>query len=195
MFVSEDMIGDMAARYGRPERARFRFDLPVDQFERIRASQKNGRNHDVTVYIRKGDCFVVIAKHMYPPDLYRAPSGGLRPGESFPAGISRELAEETGCVVELERFLLRTAVAFVAYGSDCGSEGVIDWRSFVFSAGYRSGDFRFTDHREIREVRLAALNEFEDFSRIMRATGIAGLHYRAALHDTVKKMLPSVDAW
>ena len=78
MFVTENMIADMVARYGQPERASFRFELPADQFGRIRSSQKHGRNHDVTVYIRKDDKIVVIAKHMYPPGLYRAPSGGLR---------------------------------------------------------------------------------------------------------------------
>jgi len=195
MFVTENMIADMAARYGQPERAGFRYELPADQFGRIRASQKHGRNHDVTVYIRKGDDFVVIAKHMYPPELFRAPSGGLRPGEPFLDGVNREITEETGCTVELERFLLRTAVSFVR-GEDGSSSGnaVIEWRSLVFLARYISGDFRFTDHQEIREVRLATLDEFENFSRIMRATDIGGLHYRAALHDTVKRLLPTVDA-
>ncbi len=193
MFVTEEMISDMAARYGQPERAGFRFELPADQFGRIRASQKHGRNHDVTVYIRKDEEFVVIAKHMYPLGLYRAPSGGLRLGEPFLDGINREIMEETGCTVELERFLLRTAVSFVRCedGSSSG-DGVIEWRSLVFLARYLSGDFQFTDHQEIREVRLATLDEFESFSRIMRATDIGGLHYRAALHDSVKRLLPTV---
>ena len=195
MFVTENMIVDMAARYRQPERADFRYVLPADQFGRIRASQKHGRNHDVTVYIRKDDEFVVIAKHMYPPELYRAPSGGLRPGEPFLDGINREITEETGCTVELERFLLRTAVSFVRReDSSSSGYGIIEWRSLVFLARYVSGDFQFTDHREIREVRLATLDEFEGFSRIMRATDIGGLHYRAALHDTVKRLLPTVDA-
>jgi len=194
MFVTEDMIGEMAARFGQPERAEFRFTLPRDQFERIRSSQKNGRDHDVTVYLRKGNRYVVIAKPMYPPGLFRAPSGGLKPGERFTDGIARELAEETGCVATLRRFLLRTDVAFALNGTDSASDDVIDWRSFVFSADYRSGDFRYTDHREISDVRLAELGEFEEFSRIMRATNIAGLHYRAALHDTVKKLLPTTKA-
>jgi 8-oxo-dGTP pyrophosphatase MutT (NUDIX family) len=189
MFVAEEMIEQMVDRHGRPQLVQFRFALPADQFERIRASQKNDRNHDITVYIRKDERFVVIAKHMYPPGLFRAPSGGLRPGETILEGIDRELAEETGCRVSLERFLLRTRVAFVLNDPDGVPDDVIDWRSFVFSAAYRDGDFQFTDHREIREVRLAGLDEFEEFSRIMRATNIAGLHYRAALHDTVKPLL------
>ena len=64
----------------------------------------------------------------------------------------------------------------------------------MFLARYLSGDFQFTDHQEIREVRLATLDEFEDFSQIMRVTNIGGLHYRAALHDSVRKLLPPLAA-
>ncbi len=183
MFVTDDMIESMATRYGRPHEREFRFDVTAAELARIRSSQKEGRNHDVTLYIRKGAQLVLIAKHMYPPDLFRAPSGGLGPGESFETGIAREMAEETGCVIKLERFLLRTAVDF-CHGSDC-----LFWRSFLFLASYKRGDFKYTDHDEIREVRLADWSEFDEFSRIMRATDIGGLHYRAALHETVVELI------
>ena len=183
MFVTDDMIVSMAARYGRPHEREFRFEATAAELVRIRSSQKEGRNHDVTLYIRKGDQLVVIAKHMYPPDLYRAPSGGLKPGEPFETGIAREMSEETGCEIELERFLLRTAVNF-SHGSDS-----LFWRSFLFLAVYKSGDFKYTDHDEIRAVRLADWSEFEMFGRIMRASDIGGLHYRAALHETVVALI------
>lgn len=177
------MIARMAERYGSPKNREFRFDVPVREVERIRSSQKNGRNHDVTLYIRKGDQLVVIAKHFYPPGLYRAPSGGLHPGEDFESGIAREVSEETGCSIKLDKFLLRTAVTF------SNEHDSIFWRSFVFLADYQSGDFQQTDIHEIREVRLADWSEFESFGRIMRAMDIGGLHYRAALHETVAELL------
>jgi 8-oxo-dGTP pyrophosphatase MutT (NUDIX family) len=126
---------------------------------------------------------VVIAKHFYPPGLYRAPSGGLHPGEDFETGIAREVGEETGCSVVLDKFLLRTAVTF------SHEHGNVFWRSFVFLADYKSGDFRHTDTYEIREVRLADWSEFESFGRIMRTMEVGGLHYRAALHETVVELL------
>ena len=126
---------------------------------------------------------MVIAKHFYPPGLYRAPSGGIRPGEDILAGINREVWEETGCKINLERFLLETEVIFTS------AIGDIEWNSYVFQAGYRSGDFSFTDHREIREVKLARLHEFKEYAVIMRQTDIGGLHYRAALHETIEKLL------
>ncbi len=183
MFVTDDMIEGTVARYGRPHERKFRFDVSATEIDRIRSSQKKGRNHDVTLYVRKGEQLVVIAKHMYPPDLYRAPSGGLNPGEAFESGIAREMAEEIGCEIELDRFFLRTSVDF-CHGSDC-----LFWRSFLFLATYKTGDFKYTDHDEIRELRLANWSEFESFGRIMRMSEMGGLRYRAALHETVVELM------
>lgn len=183
MFVTDDMIECMAVQYGRPHSREFHFDVTATELARIRSSQKEGRNHDVTLYIRKGEQLVVIAKHMYPPDLYRAPSGGLKPGESFEAGISREMAEETGCEIKLDRFFLQTAVDF------CNGSDTVFWRSFLFLASYKNGDFKYTDHDEIRAVRLADWSEFESFGRIMRLSDMGGLHYRAVLHEAVVELM------
>jgi 8-oxo-dGTP pyrophosphatase MutT (NUDIX family) len=183
MYVTDAALKPLVERYGTPQTVRFTIPIDDEQFQRIKSSQKNGRCHDFTLYIIKDDRLIVIAKHFYPPGLYRAPSGGIRPGEDILAGIRREAYEETGCEIELQRFLLRAETTFT------GAPGVIKWRSLVFQAGYVSGDFQFTDHREIREVRLVSLEEFETFSAIMRRSHNGGLHYRAALHDVVKGLL------
>ena len=183
MYVTDDMISRMVDRYGCPHLRDFRFEVPQREVDRIRSSQKNGRNHDVTLYIRKDNQLVVIAKHFYPPGLYRAPSGGLHPGEDFETGISREVSEETGCSITLDKFLMQTSVTF------CNDHDSVFWRSFVFLADYQSGDFQHTDKDEIREVRTCDWSEFESFGRIMRAMDIGGLRYRAALHETVAELL------
>ncbi|UCC45427.1 MAG: NUDIX hydrolase [Candidatus Zixiibacteriota bacterium] len=173
----------MERRYGVPSRASFTIDITEKEYNRIHASQTHGRNHDVTLYIRKGDSYVVIAKPFYPAGLYRAPSGGLKPGEDFHEGIRREVNEEAGVEIQLDRFILRTEVDFRCV------TGSIYWRSFVFTADYLNGDFEYTDHEEIAEVKLASLSEFETFGKIMRRSDIGGLHYRAALHETVAELI------
>ena len=183
MYITQEMIARLAAGYGTPEEWDFSINVDRKEYDRIKSSQRDGRRHDFTVYIAKEGRIVVIAKHVYPPGLYRAPSGGVKPGEDPEAGMHREVWEETGCRVEIQRFLLKTNVRFV-----CG-EDVIDWNSYVFQAAYREGDFEFTDTREIRQVRLAELSEFEAFARIMRNSGIGGLQYRAALHERVAPLL------
>jgi ADP-ribose pyrophosphatase YjhB (NUDIX family) len=186
VYVTDEMIAAMAVRYGAPEKRTFRFAVTDHEYDRIRRSQRNGRNHDATLYVIKDGKVIVIAKHFYPPGLYRAPSGGLNPGESFDDGINREMAEEIGCVVGLDRFLLQTDVSF-----DRGGD-TIRWRSFVFFAHYVGGTFDFTDKHEISEVRLAEWSEFDGFSRIMRSLDIGGLHYRAALHESVCEVKDSL---
>lgn len=183
MFIKQSTIESLKDIYGNPELASFRVDVIEKEFNRIRMSQKNGRKHDVTIYIIKDDKIIVISKHFYPLGLFRAPSGGVNPGEDFIDGAKREALEETGCEIEIEKFLLETSVNFI-YKKD-----KIAWSSYVFQAKYLKGDFKFTDHNEIREVRMATLEEFETFSKIMRSTAMGGLHYRAALHDTVKPLL------
>mgnify|MGYP006291167953 CR=1 FL=1 len=183
MFVTDQMLAEAERMYGRPEERTFGISVTEAEYNRIKDSQVDGRNHDVTVYIRKDDQVVVIAKHIYPPELYRAPSGGLKPGEDFHEGVFREVTEETGCVVKLTDYVLRTSVAFI-YERD-----MVFWRSFIFLADYLEGDFQFTDHDEIREVRLAEWSEFAEFSRMMRETEMGGLHYRAAMHEELEKIL------
>jgi len=183
VFVTENMIAGMVERFGQPTVKQYRFEVTEEELHRIRSSQKHGRDHDVTMYVQKDDRLVVIAKPFYPQGIYRAPSGGLNPGESFDDGINREVGEELGCDIELERFLLRTSVDFVHDGD------TIHWRSFVFMAQYIRGDFNYTDHHEIREVKIVDWSDFDNFGRWMRATDIGGLHYRAALHETVVELL------
>ena len=186
MFIADETIAGLQEQFGTPAREKFLIPVGLDEFERIRASQKEVRSHDVTMYIIKDDKIVVISKPFYPPGMYRAPSGGVEPGEDFVAGARREAMEETGCEIELERFLLISEVDFELVPRD-GRK--IEWTSYVFQARYTGGDFEFTDKREIKEVRLAELSEFDGFSQIMRQMPIGGLHYRAALHDKVKSLL------
>lgn len=186
MFVTDEMVREMERQYGVPAFREFTIPSTSIELQRIRSSQKEGRNHDVTLYIEKDDKLIVIAKHPYPPGLFRAPSGGLHPGESFTEGINREAHEETGCKIEVLRFLLRTSVLFQTAEEKAD---VVKWRSFVFQAKYVSGDFSYTDHDEISAVRLADWSEFGKFGRIMRQSESAGLHYRAELHEVVAGLL------
>jgi 8-oxo-dGTP pyrophosphatase MutT (NUDIX family) len=186
MFITDEMVRGMEFRYGVPRFREFVIPATKTELARIRSSQKQGRNHDVTLYIEKDGQLIVIAKHPYPPGLYRAPSGGIHTGESFLEGINREAHEETGCEIEIERFILRT---WVKFEHELDRSDTVHWRSFVFSAKHISGDFAYTDHHEISAVRLADWSEFETFGRIMRQSESAGLHYRAELHDVVAEIL------
>ena len=75
------------------------------------------------MYIIKENKIIVVAKHFYPKGLFRAPSGGINVGEDFIDGAKREALEETGCEIEISKFLLKTNVQFKQKNSDnLGSE-------------------------------------------------------------------------
>lgn len=186
MYVSQVTIKELEKIYGSPKTADFHIPVFQKEFDCIKKSQKHGRKHDATLYIFKDDKVIVIAKPFYPKGMYRAPSGGIKPKEDFVVGAKREAKEETGCEIEIEHFLLKTNVVFTLFPSN---NQTIEWNSYIFQAKYISGDFQFTDKREIREVKLATLSEFESFSKLMRQSKIGGLHYRASLHDFVKNLL------
>ncbi len=251
MFVTDDMIREMEERFGIPETRNFRIECSISELQRIASSQKSGRNHDVTLYVQKGEQWIVIAKHPYPDGLFRSPSGGIHPGENFMTGIDREVAEELGCRVKIERFLLKTDVEFfrspkephplgnppfgpqrILYGLTsklrCSKfvgripiyriprdpeqqdhslsqrpepkvltfdelrarfPDLIKWRSWVFLATYLDGDFNYTDHDEIREVKLVDWDQFAEYGKIMRQSDSGGLRYRADLHEAVAEIL------
>ena len=151
----------------------------------IIGSMKDGRAHDLTLFIFHVGKIAVIAKHSYPPRLYRPPSGGLQPGETFEDGAVREALEETGLSIELEKYILHVEIDFRSPTRH------VAWTSHVFTARCKGGEIAPRDHDEIREARWAALDEFPLFSRLMRVTDSGGFHYRAFLQEEVLKRLPA----
>ncbi len=156
-------------------------EISPAEFEMLRGSQKHGRNHDITLFIfedRGYQQFAAIAKHMFPPGAYRAPSGAADPGEDLEAGAKREALEETGLHIELDRFILRVDAIF-----SCGTEKE-PWKSLVFTAFATDGVLAQRDTNEIREVRWLSLEELQGpVRRVLLDTGMGLFRYRVALHD------------
>ena len=183
MYFTPRMIQMVADQYGYPPLRNMVAPVDREEFDFIKSTQYFGRSHDVTMYIFKGNQVIVNAKHHYPKGLFRAPSGGLKPGETFEEGVYREAYEETGTEIGLDRYILQLNVNFV-----CGKH-YIPWRTHVMTAHYISGVLKPIDTQEIREVKLADLSEFDDFKQIIVYLNSGGLKYRARLHDEVVKLL------
>jgi 8-oxo-dGTP pyrophosphatase MutT (NUDIX family) len=184
MYITYRHIMEAADRYGYPPVIHMVAPVDWEEFEFIRSTQHYGRCHDVTMFIFKGPDIIVIAKHNYPEGLFRPPSGAAKPGESLAEGALREAYEETGCEIELNRYILQVNVNFT------DGRRVIPWKSHIFLGKYVSGEPHPVDTREIREVSLAKLDEFETYKEIIRSkTTSGGLNYRARLHDEVLRLL------
>ena len=184
MYVTEDIVKALEDKYGKPEVAHFRHDMIEPEFALLVNSMKYNRAHDATLFIFKGSNLVTIRKHMHPNGVYRAPSGGIKPGEDFEVGTLREGYEETGAQVELQKYILRAHATFVHDGQE------IAWASHVFTAKYLSGELRPIDTKEIAEVKQVSIEELQGEIRdTMLASGSGGLAYRVALTDKVMELL------
>jgi ADP-ribose pyrophosphatase YjhB (NUDIX family) len=181
-FISPQ-IPAMEKLYGRPEETAYIQPVTPEEYERIARSMKHDRSHDITLYIRKDQGYIFIAKPFYPPGLFRAPSGGVRPDESFEDGAKREALEETGTEIDLVKYLLRINVRFQK------TPDYIDWTSHIFLAEYVRGDIDPKDKREIKEARLITPDQIPGFAQKMRETRIGGLNYRAFLTEEVGRIL------
>lgn len=180
-YVTDEMIREMEERYGSPRRLSLSFEINPAEMNMLRGSQKDGRNHDITMFIfrdREYREFAAIAKHMFPPGAWRAPSGAAHPGEDLEVGAVREAREETGLDIALDRFILYIDVLFT-----CGPSSE-PWRSLVFTAFCDRCELGHQDEEEIRETRWITLDELQGPVReVLLGTGMGLFAYRVALHD------------
>ena len=184
MFLEAEEIKRMERLYGRPAEDRAAFEMGEQDWAVLRGSQTAGRAHDVTLYVRRGEDVAVIAKHGYPAGIYRAPSGGVLPGESMEAGIAREMMEETGLEIRLLRYVLREFVDFSHAGV------VVRWTTHVFDAEPLTTRMSPQDHQEIREARWIPLRELSGrIGTALESSASAGLRYRGHLHRKVMEAL------
>ena len=188
MYFSPEMIHAAEARYGLPLQLRLNYPTPQAHFDFIRSTQRDGRLHDVTLYLYHQGRLAVTRKPPYPEGAYRPPSGGLHLGESLEEGARREAFEELGIEIKLVHYLLRVRVDFVCEGPRERGDR-IPWTTHVFRARYADSGEPKLDPQDRHEIADAVWATEEEYFRNMRpgllAMGSTGLLYRAHLQDFV----------
>ncbi len=182
-YLTAKDIDLVEREYGKPAELSTRIKTTSKELDKIRKSQIHGRAHDITLFIVKGSQLLFIAKPFYPSELYRAPSGAAKPGESLIDGGKREAFEETGVQIEFEKYVLRIKARFES------DNDRIDWTSHIFKARYVSGDVKPIDTREIREARFVDFDDIPRFNEIMQKINIAGFRYRVFLTENTMQLL------
>ncbi|HOO57476.1 MAG TPA: NUDIX hydrolase [bacterium] len=179
MFIKQADIEKTDAEYGPAKRVRFEPIRMQDfEFRMLTGSMKDGRHHDVTMFIERDGGYVGIQKPMYRDSgIFRAPSGGLNPGETLIEGLRREMLEETGLEVAVKKMLLIIETVFE--GPDAGSE---PWTSFVFCGCAEDGEMAPKDLEEISDIRIVTRGEMTGpMADKMLESGWGGFEYRAKL--------------
>lgn len=185
MYIPAEAIKDLEAKFGIPQEIIMEHPITSPEMTMLKASQKHGRAHDFTFFIiNSHNQVAVIRKHIHPPGIYRAPSGGVHPGEDLLQGMYREALEETGLRIQIEKYILRIRVTF-----KCG-ETAVPWVSHVFTATPLSNSLNPIDREEIKEVKWVAWKELQGPIREnLRNSPLKLFHYRVALTDAVAQLL------
>lgn len=148
MYVTREQLDRLTAKLGRPDHLRGEFGCSPSELAMVRSSQKNRRAHDLTFFLTDPTGKIAtIAKHSFPPGVYRAPSGGADPGEELIDAAARDVLEELGIEAVFDGYLLRCEPAFTVEDDSAA------WTSHVL-VGRAVGHVLATqDPDEIREVR------------------------------------------
>lgn len=193
MYVTAEIVAAAEARYGTPRELDVAYEITPAELAMVRSSQRDGRAHDVTVFIVDGKRLAVIAKPSYPPGAFRVPGGALRRGEAMHVGAAREAHEETGLDVLMDRYLLRIRARFTV-----GDDG-LDWTTHVVTARLAGAErvpsvLTPPDSREITEARWSSLDELNGTIRaVLLASGRPLFRYRADLHRWTADQLGNQD--
>ena len=184
MYVNATLVEEAERKLGNPQVLHLEHEIGPVELAFVRATQKHGRAHDITLFIFDGDRLALIRKPMFRRPIFRAPSGGLDPGESFDEGARREALEETGLDIELEEYLLRVHVRFT------DGEDYLDWTSHVFKARAIGGELRPLDTSEIAETVYGSVEELQGpIRQALLDSGRGLLAYRVALTDAAVEIL------
>lgn len=175
--IDNEELAVLIEQYGVPKEFHFEADFQDFECTLVKRTESKGRLHDITCFIRQDDGFVVIQKHQYARSgIYRAPSGGAKTGESLYDAAIREMYEETGLTIQLERFVLDMHLDVKC------EDRTIPWRSLVFLATPIEGNMKPVDTREIFDVKVMTRQEMlSDVDRLMRESGWGGFAYRSFL--------------
>lgn len=176
MEVDPRIVREAEECYGPPLEAFVAQELLPWEFDLIARVCGDTRFHDVTVFVYRGDDLALIHKPKEPLGAYWAPAGGLEPGESMADGVRREVYEETGLDVGVERYALRLRALFSSEGRER------PWTSHVFVARHRSGELDPVDRHEIESAVWCTLARFKDeVAPVLRSAGWGRYTYRLQL--------------
>jgi ADP-ribose pyrophosphatase YjhB (NUDIX family) len=178
MHIGRHIVQQLVLQFGPPAVERWSFPLGEEEFAEVKKNRSLGRAHDVTVLIERGDELVVVRKPDYPPEAYRAPTGGIHPEESFLDGAVREAREKTGLEVEIRGYPLYVLVSFTY------QEETAQWSTHVLTAVPLSNGLSPSEESEIASARWIEWNQLvKEVNPVLRDSGLGGLAYRARVHE------------
>jgi 8-oxo-dGTP pyrophosphatase MutT (NUDIX family) len=153
-------LAEAVARYGEPAVRAYTFAVSQASADYWQLVRRNRAAEVVFLIRRPNGRYLVQTKSVYPAGVYRLMSGGIKRKEDLLAALLREIHEETGLTVRVERFL-----GILGYHFEYGelSQPFISYLFVVAEEGGTLGaqdtDEDISGYREVTVAELGALAE------------------------------------
>ncbi len=183
-----DEVAELAALYGQPVYRSH--NIQADEYiYSYRWRKDSDRRAEVVFAIQNTAGGIwVHAKPHYPAHIFRLPSGGVHWDEAIEAGMLREVEEETGLTVSIERF-----VGLVEYHFYHGDSTVM-FASYVFHLKSAGGAPIIHASEQISEFRTVAPQQLCEVAanlRNLNGNRRGWGQWRAFAHDVIYEYLSS----
>jgi len=179
------------ALYGPPIERSFVQQVSEATFRHWEAARRKRHAEVVILLRRKNGLYLVHTKGFYPPGTYRLISGGIKPGEDLLDAVQREIHEETGLVVRIERFL-----GLLRYCSEWRAPdpvGGLPFASCLFAVAEEGGTLGPNDPDEpisgFREVPLQELGALAEQLEALPPEWNDWGRFRAIAHRVILEVL------
>lgn len=181
-LINPEEIEELARQYGPIERRSYSLQRSGERCEYWRRALTTRRG-EVIFVVKRPAGVTLHTKDIYPPGTYRLPSGGVSWGESVLSALHREVREEMGLEIEVERFL-----GLIEYEIHC-EEQTLPFVSYVFLVRGGEGELVPQDEEErilsFRQVSVAELAAVADSLRAIEEDWRDWGEFRALAHDFV----------
>ncbi len=184
--VDQSEILALATCYGQPVHRTY--DIVADEHLRLqRWRAVPDRRGEVVFAIRQPNGKVLLhTKPQYEDRIYRLPSGGINLDEPVEDALLREVAEETGQWVTVQRFVGLYTCRFHRRGD------VVSFTSYIFCLESHTAEFHATDTDEIAGYELVAPEHLGHVAlalRSLRGRRRRWGYWRSLAHDLVYRYL------
>ena len=180
--IDQAELHALANKYGQPLRRRYMIE--ADSYMRAyRGQQDPDRRGEVVFAIRQPNGEILLhTKHRYQKPIYRLPSGGIERDEPVEDALFREIAEETGQIVKLRRFVAVLDCNFVC------EHGTFPFVSYIFYLDSLCMELRPTDTEEVAGYRTVPASDLGEVAQSLRALDLERRcwgYWRSLAHDLV----------
>ena len=184
--IDRSELQALAHKYGQPLCRQYHIETD-DYMRAYRGRENPDLRGEVVFAIRQLSGEILLhTKHRYEKPIYRLPTGRIERGEPIEDALFREIAEETGQMVQLCRFLGVLDCHFVNENS------VIPFASYVFYLQSLSEELCPSDTEEIAGFRTVPVQELDSVAQELRSLDSHRRcwgYWRSLAHDVVHSAL------